>query len=273
MKNQEIDHYLLGIFSWFGYVLPFQERIRLIKEAGFASTSIWWEDEDTPWPMKKESMPQLVRDMGIFVENIHVPFNESGALWSEQKSVRTNIIKSHLNWLNACADHQIPIMVMHLTEQGNHPAPNRSGLESMLELVKVAEGLGVKIAIENTLRSDNVPYILERIDSKYLGFCYDSSHYNLTDKLDFHLLDRYGGRLMSTHLSDNDGLKDRHWLPGQGIIDWTKVANHFPTSYRGCLTLEAYATKEEREDSPQNFLEKAYQRAVKIRDIITEEAK
>lgn len=272
MENQEIDQYPLGIFSWFGYVLPFEERIRLIKEAGFTATSIWWEDEDTPWPIKKENMPKLVRNMGLLVENIHVPFNESGALWSEQESVRSRIIQNHLQWLNACANHQIPIMVMHLTEEGNHPAPNAYGLESMLQLVKVAEELGVTIAIENTLRTDNIPYILDKIQSKYLGFCYDSSHYNLTDKQDFHLLDNYGGRLVTTHLSDNDGLKDRHWLPGQGSIDWIKLTNHFPEGYRGCLTLEAYPMHEEHEDSPQRFLQKAYQRVAKVRDLIAEEA-
>ena len=260
--------YPMGIFSWFGFVLPFQERIRLIKEAGFTATSIWWEDEDTPWQIKKENMPQLVRDMGLLLENIHVPFNESGALWSEQKAVRSDIIHSHIQWLEACAEYQIPIMVMHLTEEGNHPAPNAYGLESLLQLVKVAEELKVTIAIENTQRSDNVPYVLDIIESNYLGFCYDSSHYNLTDKQDFYLLEKYGERLVTTHLSDNDGLKDRHWLPGHGVIDWAMVAKYFPESYQGCLTLEAYPTSEELKESPQIFLKRAYQRVKQVRDLL-----
>lgn len=269
MKH-EIESYNLGVFSWFGYVLPFQERIQLIKEAGFTATSIWWEDEETPWTTKKEDMPQLVRDMGLILENIHVPFTQSGWLWSELESERSRIIHSHLEWLNACADHQIPIMVMHLTEEGNHPVPNTYGLDSMLKLVKAAEELGVTIAIENTLRSDNVPYILERIQSTYLGLCYDSSHYNLSDKQDYHLLDNYGGRLAATHLSDNDGIKDRHWLPGQGVINWNRVAEHFPTGYRGCLTLEVYPTKEESKNSPQSFLKKAYESLAKVQALILE---
>ncbi|WP_042339215.1 sugar phosphate isomerase/epimerase family protein [Desulfosporosinus youngiae] len=263
-----MGQYPLGIFSWFGYMLPFKDRIRLIKEAGFTATSIWWEDEEMPWPIKKESMPQLVRDMGLIVENIHVPFNNSGELWSEQELERSRMIESHLHWLDACAKHKIPIMVMHLTEDGNHPVPNTYGVESMLQLVKAAEKLGVTIAIENTQRSDNVPYILDKIQSEYLGFCYDSSHYFLTDKQDFHLLDNYGGRLVATHLSDNDGIKDRHWLPGQGIINWNEVTKHFPTKFSGYLTLEAYPTNEEREDSPENFLMKAHQRVTKIRDLL-----
>lgn len=263
-----INQHPVGIFSWFGFVLPFQERIRLIKEAGFTATSIWWEDEDAPWQIKKESMPQLVRDMGLLLENIHVPFHESGALWSEQESVRSEIIQSHIQWIKACAEYQIPIMVMHLTEAGNHPAPNAYGLDSLSQIVKVAEELKVTIAMENTQRSDNVPYVLDKIPSNYLGFCYDSSHYNLSDKQDFYLLEKYGERLVTTHLSDNDGLKDRHWLPGHGIIDWAMVAKYFPESYRGCLMLEAYPTSEELKESPQIFLKRAYQRVAKVRDLL-----
>lgn len=256
--------YPLGIFSWFGFVLPFQERIRLIKEAGFEATSIWWEDEDTPWLVKKESMPQLVRDRGLVLENLHVPYNDSSELWSENESVRSEFIQRHIGWLQDCANYHIPMMVMHLTEGLNPPAPNGEGLKSFLELVKVAEELEVTIAIENTRRSDNVPYLLSKIQSNYLGFCYDSSHHFLSDKQDFSLLDNFGERLVTTHLSDNDGLEDRHWLPEQGIIDWGMLAKHFPVSYRGGLTLEAYPTAEEREDSPESYLKKAHQKVKNV---------
>lgn len=258
--------YPLGIFSWFGFVLPFQERLRLIKEAGFTTTSIWWEDEDTPWPVKKESMPQLVRDMGLILENLHVPYNNSSELWSERESVRSEFIQRHIRWLNDCATHRIPMMVMHLTEGVDAPAPNGDGTKSFRELVKVAEELGIMIAIENTRRSDNVPYLLSKIQSNYLGFCYDSSHHFLSDKQDFNLLENFGERLVATHLSDNDGLEDRHWLPGHGIIDWVMVAQHFPTGYRRCLTLEAYPTTEEREESPEIYLKRAIQKVKNLRD-------
>lgn len=260
--------YLLGIFSWFGFVLPFRERLRLIKEAGFAATSLWWEDEDTPWPVKKESMPQSVRDMGLVLENLHVPYNNSSELWSEYESVRSEFINRHIQWLNDCATHRIPMMVMHLTEGVNPPAPNGDGVKSFSELVKVAEELWVMIAIENTRRSDNVPYLLSEIQSDYLGFCYDSSHHFLSDKQDFRLLENFGERLVATHLSDNDGLEDQHWLPGHGIINWAKVAQHFPAGYRGCLTLEAYPTAEEREESPEIYLKRALQEVKNLRDLL-----
>lgn len=260
----------LGIFSWFGYVLPFAERIELIKAAGFTATSVWWEDEDAPFPIKKEDMPALVRAKGLYLENIHAPFADSNALWSDNDCLRNSVIETYLQWLTDCRDFGIPRMVMHITEGDNPPAPNEHGLNSMLELVKAAEELGVVIAIENTYRTDNVPYLLNRIQSKHLGFCFDSSHHHLRSPQDFRLLEEYGRRLAATHLSDNDGLKDRHWLPGHGIIHWTELVRSFPKGYAGCLTLEAYPTDEERQGEPGKFLETAYQRIAHVQRLITE---
>lgn len=213
-------------------------------------------------------MPQLVRDMGLILENLHVPYNNSSELWSEHKSVRSEFMQRHIRWLYDCANYQIPMMVMHLTEGVNPPAPSRKGVQSLLELVKVAEELGVMIAIENTRRNDNVPYVLSKIQSTYLGFCYDSSHHYLADKQDFKLLENFGERLVTTHLSDNDGLEDRHWLPGHGILDWVMVAKNFPVNYRGCLTLEAYPTTEERQETPQVFLSRALQKLITLRSLL-----
>jgi len=100
-------NYKSGIFSWYGFVMPFEERIRLIRQAGFGATSLWWEDEDQPYPVKREDMPRMVREAGLYLENIHVPFNDSDALWSEAEGVRQAVLESHLEWLHDCASHKI----------------------------------------------------------------------------------------------------------------------------------------------------------------------
>ena len=35
----------IGIFTWFGFMYPFDEIIKLIKNAGFQSVMTWWGDE------------------------------------------------------------------------------------------------------------------------------------------------------------------------------------------------------------------------------------
>ena len=258
----------LGIFSWFGYVMPFPKRLELIKKAGFDATCIWWEDEEGP-SIEKHEMPKMVVDSGLIIDNIHAPFCASNDLWSESSQAREEIIKKHMMWIEDCAKHRIPIMVMHLTEGEVTPAPNKYGVESMLSLVKVAEDLGVKIAVENTRREDNVPFVLSQIPSAHLGFCFDSSHANLGQGVDALLLKEYGDRLITTHLSDNDGMVDRHWIPGNGCIDWPKLGELFPSrSYRGSLTLEVCPKWNK---TPEEFLAKAFGSASRVRDIFLKE--
>lgn len=261
----------LGIFSWFGFIMPLSQRLELIKEAGFDTTSLWWEDEEGTCPIPTSKMPEMVKDAGLILENIHAPFVNLDEMWSESALTRKNLVEKHLRWLHDCAEFEIPIMVMHLTEGTKPPAPNKYGLESMATLVKAAEDLGVKIAIENTRRTDNVPFILSEIPSNNLGCCYDSSHDRLVQNRGETLLTDFGHRLLATHLADNDGSIDRHWLPGHGIVDWPKLGKLFPQdSYQGCLTLEVVADEKEKQGTPEDFLKKAYGRIAGLRKIIDE---
>lgn len=36
------------MFSWFGYFMPFSERIAAIADAGFDGVMLSWEDEEAP---------------------------------------------------------------------------------------------------------------------------------------------------------------------------------------------------------------------------------
>lgn len=247
----------LGIFSWFGFVMPLRKRLELIKNAGFDVTSLWWEDEEGNPPTRKDEMPRMVQDSGLLLENIHVPFNNSNDLWSENALDRDKIVKQHVNWLEDCAKYNIPIMVMHIMEGDTTPELNKYGIESMSYLTKKAEEYKIKIAVENTKLEGGIPFILSQIQSDYLGLCYDSSHARLQGEEA--LLKDFGYRLIALHLSDNDGEKDRHWLPGNGVIKWGEFSNSFPKHhYSGNLTLEVCPTDEEREVGPKQFLLKAF---------------
>lgn len=262
------EHNKLAIFSWFGFILPLPERLRLIRQAGFDAVSLWWEDEQGSSVIKKEDFAELVDDSGLIFENIHAPFNNANDLWHENKTARNNTIKKHLNWLEDCAKYNIPLMVMHVTEGDNPAAPNKHGIESILCLVRFAENVGVKIAIENTRREDNISFILNEILSDHLGYCFDSSHANLYSDKGETLLKNYGDRLIATHLSDNDGIKDRHWLPGNGIIEWKNIIDSFAINrYEKNLTLEVCANQEEMKEQPEQFLKKAFRRLSWIKDL------
>ena len=65
----------LGMFSWFGYSLPLEKRLEMIKQAGFDATCLWFGDEEE---MVEDGladrMPGLVRGMALYLDNVHAPF-------------------------------------------------------------------------------------------------------------------------------------------------------------------------------------------------------
>lgn len=251
----------LGIFSWFGWVMPLPERLALIKKAGFEAASLWWEDEIGSPGINRAHMPDLVRDAGLMLDNVHVPYDGIDDLWSEDAIRRERVVRKHLDWIDEFARYDIPLMVMHVLDRSYPPAPNQYGVECISRIVSAAEAAGVGVAIENTGEVSFIDYILSRIESKSLGFCYDSSHDWLYSSNKGCILEKCGHRLLCTHLSDNDGIQDRHWLPGLGGVDWKVVRTLLPLeTFSGVIGLEITASEHQRQNMlPGKFLRHAYQ--------------
>ncbi len=254
----------LGIFTYIGYDLPIAERIRLIKEAGFDATSLWWGDEEDDYRQRIHRLtPAMVRDQGLILEFVHVAFKECDSFWSENSSDRERAVAQHLAWVQDCADLGIPNMVMHAMRGSYSGEVNRFGEESIARIASAAEDAGITIALENTRRMDCFEAIMSEVDSPNLGFCYDSSHERICTEDTGMLLRRYGDRLKVTHLSDNDGLTDKHWLPGEGLIDWGALIDAFPAdTYSGCFSLEVvHGMSADDAPIPAEFLAEAFRRA------------
>ncbi len=257
-----MDGNLIGIFSWYGIDIPFKERISKIKNAGFESTSVWFGQEETLFARgDKDALANIVRDYGLYLENIHSPYEDINDLWDQFKAVEVkNRIKTEIEF---CERHEIPILVSHITKGDGIKEITSCGITTLKEIIKYAEERNVIIAIENTRQMKVFHDLFGLIQSGNLGFCYDSSHDNLYCEKPFDLLRTYKDKLVCTHISDNGGTNDDHWLPFNGIIDWNKFSDYFPESYTGVYTLEV-VPKDNGENT--QFLTEAYEAIHRIRD-------
>ena len=53
-------------------------------------------------------------------------------------------------------------------------------------------------------------------------------------------IEKYGHRLITLHVHDNNGAEDEHLLPFDGTVNWREEASLIAKSaYRGSLTLES----------------------------------
>jgi sugar phosphate isomerase/epimerase len=247
-----------GIFSWYGFRSPLAERLRSIRAAGFHSTMLWWGDELAFNEHGPEEVVELARENGLVIENIHVPFGQANDLWSRDRDIRESIVDRHNAWIRQASDHGIPIVVMHASRGTNVAAPNAYGLLAVESLVREAEKSNVVLALENTSATYLLEYVLEKIDSPNLRVCYDTSHAQLSGGHGFHLMRKLRDRISCFHISDNDGLEDRHSNIGEGVIDWDGFAEAFPGEYSGALSVEVLPRDTDTDESA--FLSRALNR-------------
>ena len=119
-------------------------------------------------------------------------------------------------------------------------------LESLKELLDDASRAGVGLAIENMFGPScrELVRVIQGLDPDLVGVCFDSSHATYGREDFFDNLRCLAPRIVTTHLSDNDGLEeaawqDRHWAPFQGAIEWERLVGVLlAAGYRGCFMLE-----------------------------------
>jgi sugar phosphate isomerase/epimerase len=254
----------LGIFSWYGYRSSMARRLDLIRDAGFDSTMLWGGPEE------KDSLAtatQHASSIGLEVENLHIPFEDANTLWADNHEIRKSFMAKTIGFIYGCRDVGIPMIVMHISRGYDIEQPNQLGLETLSAIVDAAQQHQITVAIENTRKGNLIESLLNHIPNENLGLCYDTSHGKLYEESEFYLLKKYSHRLKCLHISDNDGIEDKHWKIGQGKVDWDRFVEAFPRhSYDGTLSLEVYPwDSNEREEE---HLSKAYRGLSTLRERI-----
>ena len=255
----------IGVFPLFIPDIPAEEKYRLIVNAGFNATCIYWGDEN------KYEQFKVAKEVGLAIDNIHSQNDNANLLWQEgnEGDNRLNVL---LSCVEDCALYDISTVIIHLTGYPPYPPVSELGLNRIKEMVKLAEQKNVKLAFENLWIFEHLDALFERFPSPNVGFCYDCGHENLN--LYHDCLASYGDRLFALHINDNfcDGY-DVHVLPFDGTINWNEKMRQL-NQYRNvsCFTLEVYKLESGTHEkssiynklSAEKFLNMAYQRAVNL---------
>lgn len=192
------------------------------------------------------------KNAGLKFADAHSPFGPHLDMNCPIAEDRKKLIELHKMSLACCNECEVDCITIH---SGNPRFPgvtleeNRKLIRQTLEeLLPDAERYGVTICIENIWFPTNTAEELighcEYFKSPYLGMCYDAGHANLFrtvsddpehpvnvafDLLHMQpqwpndILEKMLPYLVTCHLHDNDGLRDRHWAPFNGNIDWEKT--------------------------------------------------
>lgn len=249
---------MISIYDWFGYELPIKERYQLIRNVGFDGVLLWWSEGFGRNYYR--NAPQLAREAGLFIENIHTPVQNQNDLWLDNLDGEA-LTDCYLQCVADCAEFEIPTMVVHLPGEDN--PYNTLGLERIKRITEKAEQLGVNVALENLRNLVNLSYVLGQVHSLRIGFCYDCGHHYRYYP-DDDLLSVYGSRLMALHLHDIGGSYAQHQLPFDGPIDWSAAMKKISeTHYLGAIAIEAM-NWDYKHLTAEGFLQEAFGRAKRL---------
>lgn len=177
---------------------------------------------------------------GVDLWSFHLPFMPFNEIDISLPEIRESTVAYLSEMIKRGADIGIKRFIIH---PSGEPIANDNRSErlcascrSLSELAEVAAHCGAVVAVENLPRtclgnrSDEMLALLSA-DSR-LAACFDTNHLLKETHSDF--VKAVGGRFITTHVSDYDFVDEKHWLPGEGKIDWLQLTDLLKSvDYRG----------------------------------------
>ena len=254
-----------AITTGFNYKIPFYQEISMIRQAGFEVVSLGARPTHSGYDTAegRKIIRKIIEQNGIQIDSVHAPFPEGDKLFSIDENERLESINQCKLAIDAALEIGGKIVVIHLISYGIPDGDTKQkmieqGFGSVKTLTEHAIDKNVKLALENGQKQDYdsvLSQLLIEFSDVSVGFCYDSGHENVQGAC-FNILEKFGHRLLTTHLHDNLG-SDTHLLPYEGNIDWKRFREIVHSiNYSGNLLLES-DMKNSKFREPEQFLSEA----------------
>jgi sugar phosphate isomerase/epimerase len=127
-------------------------------------------------------------------------------------------------------------------------------------LYKKAKSSGVKLAVELLPRTclgntaDELQLLLDDAPIEYVGFCLDVNHPKDYKQIP-NIVRQLNERIITLHISDYDGIDEKHWMPFKGLIEWGAFANALSEiKYSGAFIYEANLDGNTMDEKLENLL-------------------
>jgi sugar phosphate isomerase/epimerase len=215
---------------------PTEKCLQLAAAGGFTHIH-WchhWCDDFLYTDVEMNELHRQLDAFGLTLADVHGSAGVDKCWHSPLEYQRLAGVALVRNRIDFAARFGADRVVMHAPST-NDPAFDArltAMVASLQELQAYCVNSGVRIAIENMPETFYYERVLiptlEKFPAEVVGFCYDVGHHNMTrDGEDVPAKnaarDRLADRLICTHIHDNDGVEDKHWIPFTGTADWADV--------------------------------------------------
>lgn len=243
----------LSVWSDYYYDLTPEDKLLEFQKHGINCTEL--SDEDGIELLERDGTPREIGEkFGEYARQIgfHIP---QGHLWLACRFCTIpNAMEKLMDWIDLFEGIGITNAVLHcdnLIERTDLTYQEKldKNYEFLSKLKERIKGYNIKICLENccsiTVNSDELLYLVKKLDSPNFGICLDTGHLNIKKELgylesqrDFILKTR--DYLSALHIADNEGLTDQHMMPfGRGNVDFKEVISTLKEiGYTGILNYE-----------------------------------
>lgn len=170
------------------------------------------------------SIIDATKDLQVW--SVHLPFSKELDISLTDDAARSENVAILTEMIRLAGEFGPKKLVLHPSSEpiadSDRAQRLRCAKESIGKLLPVAKEIGAQLCIENLPRtclgrtSDEMRYLIE--DYPEVMVCFDSNHLLIEDHASF--FRNVGERIGTIHASDYDMSDERHWMPGQGIINW-----------------------------------------------------
>ena len=169
---------------------------------------------------------RLADKYGIELWSLHLPFLPFNVIDPSVPALADYTVKYFCSFIDKATEIGIKTIVIHPSgepiAESDRPMRLECAKKSLAALAEYAKAKGAVIAVEDLPRTclgRDSSDILELISAHPdLRVCFDTNHLLGESIADF--IKKVGDNIITTHVSDYDEKNERHWLSGEGVIDW-----------------------------------------------------
>lgn len=192
----------------------------------------------------KNGLVAAIEAENLCVWSVHLPFGEGWDIAHYDEAERDAVVGSLKKVIDLTAGWHPRVYVLHgcLEPVAPEQRPVRiaRSIQSLRELDEYCQKNGARIALEDLPRSCLANSSIETramMLAAGVPICFDVNHLLGDSHAEF--LKTMATNCVTTHLSDYDGIDERHWLPGKGIVPWKDVfLGLMKAGYRGPFLFE-----------------------------------
>ena len=205
-----------------------EEMFRLYKESSIAQMEVSVSKAESE-ALNYDKLLEWSKKYGVELYSFHLPFMPFNDIDISHPDIAEKSVEYLKDFIDKGAKIGIDKFIIHPSGEPIAECDRALRMEiskkSLSILADYASERGAVICVENLPRTclgRDSKDILELISANdKLVVCFDTNHLLGENPIDF--IKAIGDKIVTMHVSDYDFKNERHWLPGEGLLDWQSI--------------------------------------------------